>query len=148
MLSDEGYVSSLDQSAKTNEPRPRPRSLILYGGSQTGKSLFARSLEKYSYIANAFNPDDYSNEVKDAVCDDVERCRKTFSHKKYLVGQEQFATSDKHKRKSFIVRGRPCIKTANQIPLDERGLHVKADWPRRNAVTVEAQELLSQVTSL
>lgn len=96
------------------DPKPyRPRSLILYGPTRLGKTLWARSLGQHCYFNGMFNLDDYNSAATYAVFDDIEW--KYFPNKKqFLGGQQTFTVTDKYRKKRTITWGIPTIYLMNE----------------------------------
>lgn len=88
----------------------RPRSLILFGDTRLGKTLWARSLGKHAYFGGLFSLDEPIDEAQYAVFDDMQGGLEFFHAYKFWLGaQKEFWATDKYKGKQFIVWGRPSI---------------------------------------
>ena len=86
----------------------RVKSLILWGGTRTGKTLYARSLGHHAYYNLQFNMDDFSNDCKYAVFDDIQGGFEYWhSYKGWLGAQKQFVITDKYRKKRTIHWGKP-----------------------------------------
>ncbi|QNJ57209.1 replication protein [Porcine associated gemycircularvirus 3] len=123
-------------SLETTGGEGRRRSLILWGGTRLGKTLWARSLGNHAYFGGLFCLDESLDDVDYAVFDDMQGGLKFFhSYKFWLGAQAQFYATDKYKGKKLINWGRPSIYIANQNPLCDEG--VDHDWLIGNAEIVE-----------
>ena len=95
----------------------RVKSLILWGPTRTGKTLFARSLGRHSYFNLQFNLDSFSESSDYAVFDDIQGGFEFFhAYKGWLGAQKEFVITDKYKRKKTIKWGKPCIMLMNDDP--------------------------------
>lgn len=120
----------------TNMPQPRPKSLIIWGPSQLGKTLVARSFGRHSYFADLFNLDEFDADADYAVFDDMRKGFREFNYKGFLGGQHQFNASDKYKKKRTILFGKPSVMLLNDDPLKMNKGYVDIDWLMRNTVIV------------
>lgn len=131
------YASPL-QTARTqlSGMQTRPKSLILWGPSRTGKTCWARSLGKHVHHANTTNMELHQHDVEYAVFDDIDDGLRSFNYKGWLGGQLHFSVTDKYMKKKSITWGKPCIYIANANPYDsERG--IDSEWLLANTVIVE-----------
>lgn len=96
----------------------RPKSLILYGPTRTGKTLFVRSLDDHAYFPGLFMLEGFEpDKVKYAVFDDIIRGLEGIpDFKLWLGGQEEFVVGDKYMRKQRIKWGKPTIFVQNTDP--------------------------------
>nr|AIQ85890.1 AC1 [Squash leaf curl virus] len=71
--------------------RPRPTSIIIEGGSRTGKTMWARSLGPHNYLSGHldFNSRVFSNDVKYNVMEDVVPHYLKLKHWKELIGAQR-----------------------------------------------------------
>jgi len=119
----------------------RRRSLVLYGPTRTGKTLWARSLSKHAYFGGLFCLDESLNDVNYAIFDDMQGGLKFFHAYKFWLGcQASFYATDKYKGKKLIHWGRPSIYIANQNPLCDDG--VDHDWLVGNCDFIEVTDSL------
>ncbi|QCQ85268.1 replication-associated protein [Finch associated genomovirus 1] len=119
----------------------RRRSLIIYGPTRTGKTLWARSLAKHAYFGGLFCLDESLEGVEYAIFDDMQGGLKFFHAYKFWLGcQSQFWATDKYKGKKLIRWGRPSIYISNSNPLCDEG--VDHDWLIGNCDFVEVTESL------
>ena len=114
----------------------RKRSLIIWGGTRLGKTLWARSLGNHAYFGGLFCLDESLDNVDYAIFDDMQGGLKFFHSYKFWLGcQTQFYATDKYKGKKLIHWGRPSIYIANQNPLCDEG--VDHDWLLGNCEIIE-----------
>jgi Geminivirus rep protein central domain len=110
----------------------RPISLVLVGATRTGKSHWARALGRHVYFQTWINFDEWDNDAKFVVIDDIKwECLEKSTYKKALIGsQKDFQANVKCKAVRKIKGGIPCIYVANEMPyLDS--------WDRGNTVVVD-----------
>lgn len=124
--------------------RPRrPKSLIVYGDSRLGKTIFATNLGPHVHWQRDFNLRKLMNMGVDtvdyAIFDDIDwknAALKGEGFKAWLGGNRSFDVSDKFDRKFTLEWGKPCIYLTNHNPWI--GLHENdAKWLRRNCIYVE-----------
>lgn len=90
----------------------RPKTLFLCGPTRTGKTSWARSLDRHMYFCTLFNLKDWDDEAKYLVIDDFSW--EYFPNKKGFWGsQEQFVLTDKYKGKKTVHWGKPMIYLCN-----------------------------------
>nr|QXN75631.1 MAG: replication associated protein [Genomoviridae sp.] len=139
-------VPQLDEWVRDNLSRTagRPRSLILWGETRLGKTVWARSLGPHIYCCLQWNVDDLKAGLEDAkyaVLDDIQGNFQFFpSYKGWLGGQKTFTVTDKYRGKTTIEWGRPTIWIMNDDP-EEVG-HVDLNWLRGNADIIHLTESL------
>lgn len=104
----------------------RRKSLILWGPSRLGKTLWARSLRKHAYFGGLFSMDESLDGVEYAVFDDIGGLKFLPSYKFWLGHQKQFYVTDKYKGKQLVEWGKPSIWLSNNNPLEEVG--VDYEW--------------------
>ncbi|ANC51616.1 replication associated protein [Sewage associated gemycircularvirus 3] len=115
------------QDSLRGTQRGRRRSLILYGPTKLGKTLWARSLGNHAYFGGLFSMDESIDDVDYAVFDDMQGGLKFFhSYKFWLGAQSQFYVTDKYKGKRLVHWGKPCIYLYNHNPLCDEG--ADHDW--------------------
>ncbi|QCS37574.1 replication-associated protein [Tortoise genomovirus 14] len=103
------------------------RSLVLYGGTRLGKTLWARSLGRHAYFGGLFSLDESVEDVDYAIFDDMQGGIKFFHAYKFWLGaQTQFWATDKYKGKRLIHWGKPSIYISNNNPLEDEG--IDHDW--------------------
>ncbi|QMS79232.1 REP [Eucalyptus urophylla associated virus] len=126
-------------------PQVRPKSLILWGKSRTGKTLFARSLGPHIYHATEFNLACHTDDAEYAIFDDLKDGMRTkgFDYKCWLGGQHQFNCTDKYTKKRVISWGKPSIFITNDDPMMQAG--VDFDWLRENVTIVHVEHRLAWV---
>lgn len=119
----------------------RRRSLVLFGGTRLGKTLWARSLGNHAYFGGLFSLDESLEDVDYAIFDDMQGGLKFFHAYKFWLGcQEQFWATDKYKGKKLIHWGRPSIYIANSNPLCDEGVDI--EWLMGNCLFVEVESSL------
>lgn len=113
----------------------RCRSLILWGGTRLGKTVWARSLGNHAYFGGLFCLDEPIEDVEYAVFDDMQGGLEYFHAYKFWLGaQKQFYATDKYKGKQLINWGRPSIYIANNNPLEDKGADI--EWLQGNCEIV------------
>ena len=124
----------------------RVKSLILWGGTRTGKTLYARSLGHHAYYNLQFNMDDFSNDCKYAVFDDIQGGFEYWhSYKGWLGAQKQFVITDKYRKKRTIHWGKPSIMCTNDDPFAMR--NVDYDWLMNNCYIINVVDPICIVSS-
>ncbi|KAJ0819268.1 putative geminivirus AL1 replication-associated protein, CLV type [Helianthus annuus] len=101
-------------SDKASRPLIKPQSIIIEGGSRTGKTMWARSLGRHNYLSGYLdlNPTVFSNDVEYNVIDNVNpQCLK---HWKELLGaQRDWQAKCKYRKPVQIKGGIPAIVLCN-----------------------------------
>ncbi|WGO62810.1 replication protein [Genomoviridae sp.] len=109
----------------------RAKSLVLYGASRLGKTLWARSLGKHVYIMGILSGAVLLRDMPEAsyaVFDDIRGGLGMFHSFKEWLGAQQIVTVKKLYRDPVQVKwGKPCIWLANSDPRDQ----LKADTTDR-----------------
>lgn len=135
---EERYEIPKLRETNANSPQPRPRSLIIFGPTKTGKTLLARSMGKHVYFHTDFNLNVLKSDVEYAVFDDIRKGLPGIDFKAWLGGQHEFTTSDKYRAKKKVIWGKPSIFLSNKNPLEAKGLDDNdRDWIRGNCDIVE-----------
>lgn len=121
----------------------RRKSLVLWGPSLTGKTLWARSLGNHLYFRGKFNgkkAKEDERSVDYAVFDDMEGGLKYFPGWKHWFGaQRWFNIRVFHQDPPLILWGKPIIWLSNTDPRNECEAH-EIEWLEANAVFVEVHE--------
>jgi Geminivirus rep protein central domain len=138
----------LTEWVQTNLHSPvqgRPKSLIIWGPSLTGKTLWARSLGKHAYFPGLFMLEGFNaDEVQYAVFDDLLNGIHTIPNFKFwLGGQREFVIGDKYMRKQRIKWGKPSILIGNNDPREGVSSQDKL-WLEANCIFVEITGTLSE----
>lgn len=120
----------------TNNKAHRPKSLILYGDSQLGKTIWARSLGQHAYFPGMFMLDDFNKAAEYAIFDDLIGNFQSLPSYKQWFGQREFIATDKYKGKTRIQWGKPCIFITNDDPRDT-ATDVDWKWISANAIFVK-----------
>lgn len=115
--------------------QPRPKSLILWGPTRTGKTCWARSLGSHTHHANTVNMGLHRDDVSYTVFDDITGGIKAIDYKAWLGGQLHFTVTDKYMKKKTITWGKPCIYLANENPYTT-DRNVDFEWLAANTVIV------------
>ncbi|ADW10639.2 replication-associated protein [Sida micrantha mosaic virus-[snap bean:Brazil:2003]] len=106
-----------DYFGRGSAARPlRPISLIVEGGSRTGKTMWARALGPHNYFSGHldFNSKVYSDQVEYNVIDDVAPHYLKLKHWKELIGaQQKWQTNCKYGKPRLIEGGVPSIVLCN-----------------------------------
>lgn len=136
----------------------RSRSLVLYGASRLGKTLWARSLGPHVYVMGMLSGAVLlrdAPEAKYAVFDDMRGGIGMFPSFKEWLGAQSVVTVKKLYRDPVQLKwGKPCIWLANSDPRDQlrqditmhtppgRVALIEADvaWLEANCVFVELEE--------
>lgn len=67
--------------------RDRPKGLILWGPTRTGKTAWARSLGTHAYMNGMWNVEDFDDKAEYAVFDDMSLGGFTYSYKGFFGKQ-------------------------------------------------------------
>jgi hypothetical protein len=112
------------------------KSLIIYGETRLGKTLWARSLGNHAYFGGLFSLDEPLDDVEYAVFDDLHGGLEFFhQYKSWLGRQNEFYSTDKYRAKKLISwRHRPVIYLSNNDPRYDKGVDI--DWLNGNCVFV------------
>jgi hypothetical protein len=118
----------------------RVPSLILFGGSQLGKSTWARSLGRHSYQHGMINPKNFDPQADYTIVDDVPL--KFFTCWKEVIGcQSNWTIRCAYQRYTQITDGVPCIYIMSHDPwfkLDQikgSDLQEVQDYWKKNTIT-------------
>jgi hypothetical protein len=121
----------------------RPKSLVLFGDTRLGKTLWARSLGRHLYFPGLFmlagtNTADNGY----AIFDDLIHGISTLpDYKAWLGGQREIVCTDKYKKKERLTWGKPSIFISNTDPRFDSGVDV--EWLTGNCVFVRVTTPLS-----
>jgi len=134
------HVAELDDWVRENVEGHRGRgvrgmSLILYGPTRMGKTIWARSLSQdHAYFGGMFSLDEDISNAQYAVFDDMEL--KYLPRWKFWLGhQNQFYETDKYRKKVLIHWNKPAIWCSNTDPRNEFGItSEQVDWLNSNCV--------------
>lgn len=117
-------------------------SLLLWGESRTGKTLWARSLGNHAYFGGLFSLEEfeYDENVDYAVFDDIQGGFKYFpGYKSWLGQQTEFYSTDRYRKKKHIKWGKPCIWIMNENPYEQ---DVDIDWLEKNCIIQKIEHKL------
>ena len=132
------------QHLRLNDRHVRGQSLILWGGTRTGKTSWARSLGRHAYYCGLWSYDEPLDGVEYAIFDDLTFGWKGFPmYKQWLGQQERFFVTDKYRGKKRIDWGLPCIYLCNDNPLESPD--VDHNWLTGNCLilNIEAPGLIA-----
>jgi hypothetical protein len=122
--------------------KKRPHSLIVYGGTRKGKTLFSRALGPNLFFRGTFNLKTLVatglENVDYMVWDDVswkDSALKNDNYKNWMGGQDDFTVTDKYEGKVDITWGKPSIFCSNHNPL--KGLPAEDQaWLKGNCTII------------
>lgn len=121
----------------------RPKSLIVWGPSRLGKTLFATNLGPHVHWMRTFNLKKLLTigveNVDYAIFDDVSWKDTALEHEGYkawLGGQDEFDCTDKYAHKSTIVWGKPCIFLTNNDPYCDLSPD-QIEWFELNCIVIQ-----------
>lgn len=118
----------------------RRKSLILIGGSQLGKTVWARSLGPHIFFSGLYSAAEAvrAPDVEYAIMDDIQGGMGFFhGYKNWLGAQWSFQVKRLYKDPALITWGKPCIWCCNWVE-DPRGVAgVDQEWLRDNCLFVE-----------
>lgn len=126
-------------------------SLVLYGDSRTGKTLWARSLGTHVYSVGMVSGSELkkasNDDVKYAVFDDIRGGIKFFPAFKEWLGAQTYVTVKELYREPKLVRwGKPSIWISNDDPR-----HVMdagdVSWLNSNCIFVEVSSPIFRASS-
>ena len=121
------------------EARGRCKSLVLYGGTRKGKTVFARSLGPHLYFCGLYS---YAEAIKAdtaayAVFDDIQGGIKFAPwFKNWLGCQMEFQVKGLYKDPQLLRWGKPCIWVSNADPRDSLDSQEDIDWINGNCTFV------------
>lgn len=136
------------QSNLRTKKSGRPQSLVLYGPSLVGKTLWARSLGKHAYFPGLFMLEGFcATEAQYAIFDDMMHGFKSVPNWKFWMGgQAEFVIGDKYMRKSRIKWGKPSIFIDNVDPRLTMD-HSEVKWLEANCTFVHVTGTLCEPIS-
>ena len=114
-------------------------SLVLYGPSRTGKTLWARSLGRHIYCIGLVSGDEQikAPDVDYAVYDDIRGGMKFFHSFKEWMGAQTYVTLKRLYKEPKLVRwGKPSIWLSNTDPRLDMDPS-DASWMEDNAVFID-----------
>jgi hypothetical protein len=112
----------------------RPRSLVIWGDTRIGKTLWARSLGRHLYFPGFFSLDRVSEEAEYAIFDDlVDGFTGMSGYKGWIGGEMEVILTDKYRSKKHIHWGKPSIFITNEDPSTLPG--VDHNWLEGNCTT-------------
>ncbi|TGO48821.1 hypothetical protein BOTNAR_0458g00100 [Botryotinia narcissicola] len=96
----------------------RKKSLVMWGPSRVGKTVWARSLGQHAYFPGMFMLDGFNSEKCDyAIFDDIiNGFKRMSSYKGWFGSQKEFIVTDKYRSKQKITWGKPSIFISSEDP--------------------------------
>jgi len=126
----------------------RGKSLVLYGPTRTGKTIWARSLGNHAYFGGLFSMEEDISDAEYAVFDDFGGLKFLPSYKFWLGHQKQFYVTDKYKGKKLVEWGKPSIWINNEDPRQEFGIRAdEVEWLEANCTFVRLDSLIVRASS-
>jgi len=113
-------------------------SLVLYGPSRTGKTLWARSLGRHIYCIGLVSGDEQvkAADVDYAVYDDIRGGMKFFHSFKEWMGAQTYVTVKRlYKEPKLVKWGKPSIWLSNTDPRADMDPS-DASWMEDNAIFI------------
>lgn len=122
----------------------RRLSLVLFGASRLGKTLWARSLGKHIYFGGLFSADEAAKaaDADYAIFDDMQGGLDYFhGYKNWLGAQPEFTVKRLYRDPHLMKWGKPCIWICNRDPriLMEKSM-VDLDWLDLNCIFVRVDQ--------
>lgn len=139
---DDGRVLWLSQSGLGSNGESgigRPKSLVLWGPTRTGKTVWARSLGEHIYCVGLVSGSECmkAEEVEYAVFDDIRGGIKFFpAFKEWLGGQMNVTVKQLYKEPKLVTWGKPSIWISNTDPRAEM-TYDDVLWMEENCIFVE-----------
>lgn len=130
-------ANAMQQWVDQRMVRDRPKSIILWGPSRTGKTAWARSLGSHMYFNGMFDLSMWDDAAEYAVFDDFPEWEKWRYYKQFLGGQYEFVVTDKYCKKRTVRWSKPCILISNVMPN-----FPDMEWIRANCFIVNIQASL------
>jgi len=127
----------------------RVNSLVLYGPSQTGKTLWARSLGNHAYCIGLVSGAELqaAAEVDYAVFDDIRGGFKMFPSFKEWLGAQQYVSVKRLYRDPVQIKwNKPSIWLSNRDPRDELDL-VDIQWMEKNVTFINIEEAIFRAST-
>ncbi|AMD08882.1 replication associated protein [Human gemycircularvirus GeTz1] len=108
-------------------------SLVLWGPSRLGGTLWARSLGNHAYFGGLFSMEEDITNVGYAVFDDIGGLKFLSTYKFWLSHQKEFYVTDRYKGKKLVQWGEPAIWVNNTDPREEHGIRdEEIEWLNAN----------------
>lgn len=123
--------------------------MVLYGESQTGKTLWARSLGNHIYCIGLVSGAECmkASEVDYAIFDDIRGGMKFFHSFKEWLGSQAYVTVKELYREPKLVKwNKPTIWLSNSDPRLDM-LQVDIDWMEKNCIFVECNEAIFRAST-
>ena len=117
----------------------RPKSLVMFGPTRTGKTVWARSLGNHIYFCGLYSYKEAckASEAEYAIFDDLQGGIKFFhGFKNWLGGQEEFQIKGLYRDPEIIKWGKPSIWISNTDPRFDMS-PADIEWMEGNCTFVE-----------
>lgn len=119
-------------------------SLVLFGASRLGKTLWARSLGSHIYFGGLFSAAEAAKapEADYAIFDDMQGGLDFFhGYKNWLGCQAEFTIKQLYRDPHLMKWGKPSIWIANKDPrLVNEKSQVDVDWLEANCIFVQVDQ--------
>lgn len=112
---------------------------MVWGRSQTGKTVWARSLGRHAYFCGLYSGAEAAaaGDKQYAVFDDIAGGIKFFPmYKQWLGGMHQFQIKQLYRDPTLITWGKPCIWLANKDPRLDLTDESDIEWMEANCIFV------------
>lgn len=125
----------------------RPRSLVLFGPTRVGKTIWARDLGSHIYFCGLYS---YAEAIKAcdadyAIFDDIQGGIKFFpAYKNWLGAQAMFQIKGLYRDPQMLRWGKPCIWISNTDPRTDMAL-ADIDWLEGNCTIIEVTNNLIEI---
>lgn len=134
-----------EQHLRHNDVNVRGMSLVIWGPTRTGKTEWARCLDRHAYYNLHWNQDEPLEGAKFAIFDDLALGWKGFDFLKPWIGQQKnFTVTDKYRGKKQVKWGKPVIILTQHDPMSSPD--VDHNWLLGNAVIVNVNSSLIRQT--
>lgn len=127
----------------------RMKSLVLYGRSRTGKTLWSRSLGSHIYCIGLVSGAECARaaDVEYAIMDDIRGGIKFFpAYKEWLGAQEYVTVKELYREPKLIKWGKPTIWLSNVDPRTQM-MQEDIEWLEDNCVFVECNEAIFRAST-
>ncbi|QNI80862.1 replication associated protein [Byrsonima crassifolia associated gemycircularvirus] len=142
---DERYAIPISDTLKgANTTQGRVKSLILWGPTRMGKSVFARKLGRYCLMAGRLSVKHFKKDCEYMILDDLEEGLPK-QYKLLLQGAPLINWTDKYMKGEQIAWGRPCIYLSNDNPLENPPRHVDTKWLQGNCIIIHVDRPLISI---
>lgn len=125
------------------------KSLVLFGPSQTGKTLWARSLGSHAYCIGLVSGQELkgADQVDYAVFDDIRGGFKMFpSFKEWLGAQAYVSVKCLYRDPVLVKWNKPSIWLSNKDPREELD-GCDTDWMERNCMFINVDRAIFRAST-